>query len=176
VHERGSNRYQLGPAVLRLGDVYLDTIELPSKAIPWAEAVARRTGLAVRTAVLLLDVVIIHHEPRQDFSRRCPRSASSSRPTRTHSAVDPGFTGPEGRPAGRAPLGSMTDETITSREALEAELEWSAPPGWPTRWRKRCSARAASPPGLRCHADVAGAIGVVVPSGGMAGRPGDVVD
>jgi len=73
VQERGSNRYQLGPAVLRLGNVYLDTIELRSKAIPWAEDVARRTGLAVRTAVLLLDdVVIIHHEPRPDGSRQMP--------------------------------------------------------------------------------------------------------
>ena len=28
VQERGSSRYQLGPAVLRLGNVYLDTLEL----------------------------------------------------------------------------------------------------------------------------------------------------
>src|SRR6478736_6131279 len=73
VQERGSGRYQLGPAVLRLGNVYLDTLELRSKAIPWAEDLARRTGLAVRTGVLLIDdVVIIHHEPRPDGSRQMP--------------------------------------------------------------------------------------------------------
>ena len=73
VQERGSSRYQLGPAVLRLGNVYLDTLELRSKAIPWAEDLARRTGLAVRTGVLLIDdVVIIHHEPRPDGSRQMP--------------------------------------------------------------------------------------------------------
>jgi len=44
VQERGSSRYQLGPAVLRLGNVYLDTLELRSKAIPWAEDLARRSG------------------------------------------------------------------------------------------------------------------------------------
>ena len=44
VQERGSSRYQLGPAVLRLGNVYLDTLELRSKTIPWAEDLARRTG------------------------------------------------------------------------------------------------------------------------------------
>ena len=44
--ERGSSRYQLGPAVLLLGNVYLDTLELRSKAIPWAEDLARRTGAA----------------------------------------------------------------------------------------------------------------------------------
>src|ERR1043165_6858381 len=73
VQERGSSRYQLGPAVLRLGNVYLDTLELRSKAIPWAEDLARRTGLAVRTGVLLIDdVVIINHEPRPDGSRQMP--------------------------------------------------------------------------------------------------------
>src|SRR6476660_3311304 len=73
VQEHGSGRYQLGPAVLRLGNVYLDTLELRSKAIPWAEDLARRTGCAVRTGVLLLDdVVIIHHEPRPDGSRQMP--------------------------------------------------------------------------------------------------------
>ena len=73
VQEHGSGRYQLGPAVLRLGNVYLDTLELRSKAIPWAEDLARRTGCSVRTGVLLLDdVVIIHHEPRPDGSRQMP--------------------------------------------------------------------------------------------------------
>src|SRR3954447_26258288 len=73
VQERGSSRYQLGPAVLRLGNVYLDTLELRSRTIPWAEDLARRTGLSVRTGVLLIDdVVIIHHEPRPDGSRQMP--------------------------------------------------------------------------------------------------------
>ncbi len=39
VQESDSSRYQLGPAMLRLGNVYLDTLELRSRvAIPWAEA------------------------------------------------------------------------------------------------------------------------------------------
>ena len=41
VQEHRSGRYQLGPAVLRLGNVYLDTLELRSKAIPWAEDLER---------------------------------------------------------------------------------------------------------------------------------------
>jgi DNA-binding IclR family transcriptional regulator len=69
----GSGRYQLGPAVLRLGNVYLDTLELRSRAVPWSEELARRTGMAVRTGVLAgADVVIIHHEPRPDGSRQMP--------------------------------------------------------------------------------------------------------
>jgi DNA-binding IclR family transcriptional regulator len=73
VQDRDSNRYQLGPAVLKLGNVYLDTLELRSRAVTWSEELARRSGHAVRTGVLTLDeVVIIHHEPRPDGSRQMP--------------------------------------------------------------------------------------------------------
>src|SRR3954462_1693029 len=73
VQDRGSSRYMLGPRVLLLGNVYLDTLELRSRAAPWAGELARRTGYAVRTGVLLLDeIVIIHHEPRPDGSRQMP--------------------------------------------------------------------------------------------------------
>ena len=73
LQERDSGRYRMGPAVLRMGNVYLDTLELRSRAVTWAEDLARRTGFAVRTGVLLLgDVVVVHHEPRPDGSRQMP--------------------------------------------------------------------------------------------------------
>jgi DNA-binding IclR family transcriptional regulator len=73
VQEHDSAQYHLGPAVLTLGNVYLDTLDLRSRVIPWAEDLAKRTGLAVRTAVLLVnDVVVVHHEPRPDGSRQMP--------------------------------------------------------------------------------------------------------
>ena len=66
-------RYRLGPATLRLGNVYLDTLELRSRVAIWAEGLARRTGCAVRTAVLLFDeVVVVAHEPRPDGTRQMP--------------------------------------------------------------------------------------------------------
>ena len=124
VQERGSNRYQLGPAVLRLGNVYLDTIELRSKAIPWAEDVARRTGLAVRTAVLLLDdVVIIHHEPRPDGSRQMhetgiviPAHASAL------GKAQLAFLPAEAEDVLAAAHRSMTGETITDADELREQL------------------------------------------------------
>src|SRR4030095_7852784 len=67
------SRYQLGPAVLKLGNVYLDTLELRSRALVWSEELAKRTGYAVRTGVLLLnEVLITHHEPRPDGTRQMP--------------------------------------------------------------------------------------------------------
>jgi DNA-binding IclR family transcriptional regulator len=59
--------------VLRLGNVYLDTLELRSHSVTWAEELSRRTGFAVRVGVLLADeVVVVHHEPRPDGSRQTP--------------------------------------------------------------------------------------------------------
>lgn len=73
VRQDDSSRYQLGPAVLKLGNVYLDTLELRSRTLIWSEELARRTGYAVRTGVLLPDeVLIIHHEPRPDGTRQMP--------------------------------------------------------------------------------------------------------
>jgi DNA-binding IclR family transcriptional regulator len=71
--EAGSLRYMLGPAVLRLSSVYLDSLEFRSRTLKWSEELARRTGLAVRAGVLLLgDVIVVHHEPRPDGSRQMP--------------------------------------------------------------------------------------------------------
>src|SRR6476619_6184717 len=158
VQERGSTRYQLGPAVLRLGNVYLDTVELRSRAIPWGEDVARRTGFAVRTAVLLLDdVVIIHHEPRPDGSRQMPEVGMVI-PAHASSLGKAilAFTRPDERLAGRAPLRSMTGETIASREALEAELESVRATGLADEVEEALlGACGVAAPGFDAHAEVA---------------------
>src|SRR3981189_2437270 len=73
--ELDSGRYRLGPATLRLGNVYLDTLALRSRVAILAEGPARRTGCAVRTAVLLFDeVVVVAHEPRPDGTRQMPEA------------------------------------------------------------------------------------------------------
>lgn len=125
VQDRGSGRYQLGPAVLRLGNVYLDTLELRSRAMPWAEELARRTGFAVRTGVLLAeDVVIIQHEPRPDGSRQMPEvgivipahACALGKALLAFSPAD------EERILASA-LRSMTGETVTDAAALKEELD-----------------------------------------------------
>src|SRR3954447_22891194 len=126
IQERGSNRYQLGPAVLRLGNVYLDTLELRTKAIPWAEDLARRTGMAVRTGVLLIDdVVIIQHEPRPDGSRQMPEvgiviPAHASALGKAMLAFMPEVAD---RMLGAGDLRSMTGETLTSPDDIRVQLE-----------------------------------------------------
>lgn len=169
VQERGSSRYQLGPAVLRLGNVYLDTLELRSKTIPWAEDLARRTRLAVRTGVLLIDdVVIIHHEPRPDGSRQMPEvgiviPAHCCALGKALLAFDPDSL-TEALTGDRL-LRSMTGETITDPAALRAQLDVVRGTGIATEVEEavlgECGAAA---PLADAAGEVAGAIGLVVPS------------
>jgi DNA-binding IclR family transcriptional regulator len=178
VQERGSNRYQLGPAVLRLGNVYLDTLELRSKAIPWAEDLARRTGLAVRTGVLLIDdVVIIHHEPRPDGSRQMPEvgiviPAHASALGKAMLAFTPDdverlLTGDE--------LRSMTGETLTSPGDLRLALEDVRASGIAREQDEAVLGEGAvASPVFDSWGDVVGAIGVVL-SASVEADPADQV-
>jgi DNA-binding IclR family transcriptional regulator len=178
VQERGSSRYQLGPAVLRLGNVYLDTLELRSKAIPWAEDLARRTGLAVRTGVLLIDdVVIIHHEPRPDGTRQMPEvgiviPAHASALGKAILAFAPDDA--ERMLAG-GDLRSMTGETLTSPGDVRRQLEQVRGTGIAREQDEAVLGEGAvASPVFDSWGDVVGAVGVVV-SGASEGDPGDQV-
>jgi DNA-binding IclR family transcriptional regulator len=121
--EPGSSRYMLGPAVLRLSSVYLDSLEFRSRALKWTEELARRTGAAVRAGVLLLDdVIVVHHEPRPDGSRQMPEvgfvvPAHASALGKALLAFQTADEEPR-----RAPLRSMTGDTIVDRAELAAHL------------------------------------------------------
>lgn len=121
--EPGSTRYMLGPAVLRLSSVYLDSLEFRSRALKWAEELARRTGASVRAGVLLLDdVIVVHHEPRPDGSRQMPEvgfviPAHASALGKALLAFQPHT---HSRTA--APLRSMTGETIVDPTQLAHHL------------------------------------------------------
>ncbi len=178
VQERGSSRYQLGPAVLRLGNVYLDTLELRSKAIPWAEDLARRTGLAVRTGVLLIDdVVIIHHEPRPDGSRQMPEvgiviPAHASALGKAMLAFAPDEAD---RVLSAGELRSMTGETLTSPDDVSRQLADVRTSGIAREQDEAVLGEGAvASPVFDSWGDVVGAIGVVV-SGSTETDAGDQV-
>jgi DNA-binding IclR family transcriptional regulator len=110
-----------------MGNVYLDTLELRSRVTPWAEDLARRTGLAVRTAVTLVDdVVVVHHEPRPDGSRQMPEvgiviPVHASALGKALLAFDEELSA--GVLSGRGQLRSMTGETVTDRKLLARQLD-----------------------------------------------------
>jgi DNA-binding IclR family transcriptional regulator len=166
--ERDSLRYRLGPATLRLGNVYLDTLELRSRVAPWAEDLARRTGCAVRTGVLLLtDVVVVHHEPRPDGTRQMPEVGIV---IPAHAcALGKVLLAYDDRARDRiltGPRRSMTGDTITEPAALCEQLAEVRATGLATEVEEavlgECGAAA---PLVDAAGDLAGAIGLVVPSG-----------
>jgi DNA-binding IclR family transcriptional regulator len=169
LQERDSGRYRLGPATLRLGNVYLDTLDLRSRVASWAEDLAARTGFAVRTGVLLLtDVVVVHHVPRPDGSRQMPEvgiviPAHASALGKAMLAFDAAACAEV--LAGEAGRRSMTGETITDEAALKALLDDVRVGGLATEAEEavlgECSVAA---PVVDAADEVVGAIALVVPS------------
>jgi DNA-binding IclR family transcriptional regulator len=67
--DRSTGRYSLGAGLLRLGTSSLDVNELRARSSNWADALAARSGHAVRLATLVgEDVVVVHHVFRPDDS------------------------------------------------------------------------------------------------------------
>jgi DNA-binding IclR family transcriptional regulator len=76
--EPNGNRYMLGPALLKLSNVYLDTLDVRARAMRWTRELARRTGLSTRLGVELFDeVIIIHHNRRPDGTQQMPETGQS---------------------------------------------------------------------------------------------------
>jgi DNA-binding IclR family transcriptional regulator len=64
-----TGKYHLGPALLELGNAFLDNHDLRARSLLWAESLASRAQEAVRVGVLNGDnVLIIHHVFRPDNS------------------------------------------------------------------------------------------------------------
>ncbi|QIS15330.1 IclR family transcriptional regulator [Nocardia arthritidis] len=174
VQERGGGRYQLGPAVLRLGNVYLDTLDLRARSLTWAHELARRTGLAVRVGVLFGDdVVIIHHEPRQDGSRQMPElgieiPAHASALGKAVLAFHP--------PAAPGPLRSMTGETIIASEVLAECLTAVRESGLAYERDEAVLGESSIAGAIFDRTGTAvGAVGVVLPTADWPAAP-DIVD
>ena len=65
--DRDSDKYQLGPGLLQLGNSYLDLNELRARALVHSERLATRADAAVRVGVMHGDtVVVVHHVFRPD--------------------------------------------------------------------------------------------------------------
>ena len=162
--ESDSGRYRLGPETLRLGNIYLDTLELRSRVAIWTEGLARRTGCAVRTAVLLNDeVVVVAHEPRPDGTRQMPEVG----------IVIPAHASALGKvllafngTAPSEPLRSMTGDTVTDAAVLAEELGKVRETGIATEVEEavlgECGVAAAV---FDATGEAAGAIELVVPAG-----------
>jgi DNA-binding IclR family transcriptional regulator len=177
VQEPGGRRYLLGPALLRLSSVYLDTHEVRGRSLPWMEDLARSTGLAVRLGVELLDeVMILHHVARPDGSRQMPETGVS---LPVHACALGKVLLSDDPAAARAllgpgPLRSLTGDTVTDPAVLLAELPTIAARGLATERDEAVLGESAlaSPIVDRTGAVVAG-LGLVVPSAQWPDDPSD---
>lgn len=168
--ELDTGLYRLGPAVLTLGNVYLETLELRTRVTPWAEDLAKRTGYAVRTGVMLLDdVVVVHHQPRPDGSRQMPEigiviPAHACALGKAIMAFDDEVADTVLDPAHA--LHSMTGDTITEPAELRRQFTEIRATGVATEVEEGVlgECELAAPVGDRLSASI-GAIGLVVPIG-----------
>lgn len=130
--EPGGKRYMLGPALLRLGSVYLDTNEIRGRSLRWMHELSRRTELSVRLGVELVDeVIVIHHVERPDGSQQMAETGI----TIPVHACALGKVLLAGDPVaarqvlGDGPLSSLTGDTITETDRLLAGLDEVAETG-----------------------------------------------
>ena len=165
--ESGSARYMLGPAVLRLSSVYLDSLDFRSRALKWAEELSRRTGAAVRAGVLLADdVIIVHHEPRPDGSRQMPEVGFviPSHACALGKALL-AFRSDVTTAAPGAQLRRMTGETIVEPRKLESDLKEVLRNGVATEHDEALLGESGlAAPVFEASGVAVGAIGIVIPS------------
>ena len=139
------------------------------RRIPWAEDLARRTGLAVRTGVLLIDdVVIIHHEPRPDGSRQMPEVGIviPVHASALGKAMLAFLPEDEKRVLASEALRSMTGETLTSPDDLREQLDEVRSSGIAVEQDEAVLGESAlASPVFDSYGEAVGAIGVVIPSG-----------
>lgn len=177
--DRDTAHYRLGPATLLLGNVYLDTLELRSRVLAHTEELARATGHAVRTGVLLHgDAVVVAHEPRPDGTRQISETgivlpahacALGKALLAFHADGSAEVLSPDRE------LLSMTGATITDHAELRTRLESVQAEGIAYENEEaifgECGVAAplleparARTPGRTGQPHAAGAIGLVVPS------------
>ncbi|MGW3132047.1 IclR family transcriptional regulator [Streptomyces sp. NPDC001123] len=161
-----TGKYQLGAALLHLGTSYLDVNELRSRSINWADALAARSGEAVRLGTPLEGMVlVVHHVFRPDDTLQTldvgallPLHASSlgkvllAYGTATLDSAE------------ESGLDAYTRHTLVTREELSRALAEVREAGWATEVQEMSMGEAGLAVPIRGHGGlVVGAIGLSGP-------------
>ena len=121
-----TGKYRLGPALLQLGNAYLDNHELRARSMRWAESLAGRAQEAVRVGVLTgRNVLIVHHVFRPDNSVQILEVGAA---IPWHACAVGKAIAAHAEPERLAeleggPLPRLTGSTITLKRSLDAELK-----------------------------------------------------
>jgi DNA-binding IclR family transcriptional regulator len=157
VEQDRAGRYALGPGLLRLGTGHLDVNELRSRASNWADALASRSGQAVRLATLEGErVVVVHHVFRPDDSAQ---------------VLDVGAVLPADRTAlGRVLVAFAPHRAVRGVDPARADVAGVRGRGWAVEdggWEAGAAGLAAP---------VRGSTGLVVAALGISGPSETVLD
>jgi DNA-binding IclR family transcriptional regulator len=165
--EPNGTRYMLGPALLKLSNVYLDTLDVRARAMQWTAELSRRTGHATRLgAQLFREVLVIHHNRRPDGSQQMLETGltipiHASAMGKVLLAYHPALAAE----VLAEPLASLTGDTVTDPAQLQLQLAQIAARGLATEEDEAVlgESSVAAPIADRSGAVVA-AIAVVLPT------------
>ena len=127
--DAATGKYQLGAALLHLGTSYLDVNELRSHSINWADALAARSGEAVRLGTPLEGrVLVIHHVFRPDDTVQILEVGASIPwyACALGKAVVAHLDPPDRDRLLAGPLEPLTGSTVTGRDELAEQLRRAA--------------------------------------------------
>ncbi|MGO9974109.1 MAG: IclR family transcriptional regulator [Solirubrobacteraceae bacterium] len=161
-----TGKYRVGAALLHIGSTYLDGNELRTRALNWSDALANRTGEAVRIGILHeLQVLVVHHVFRPDDSMQTldvgtllPVHATAlGKVLLAHNRYVLEDLASEG-------LRAYTDATITDPARLERELERVRAQGWAADVGEMVPGQVAlAAPIFNRRTQIVGAIGIFGP-------------
>ncbi|MCX4426702.1 IclR family transcriptional regulator [Streptomyces mirabilis] len=164
--DASTGKYQLGAALLHLGTSYLDINELRSRSINWADALAARSGEAVRLGTPFEgQVLVIHHVFRPDDTLQT-LDVGSLLPLHASSLgkVLLAYGTASLESASEAGLEAYTRHTLVAPEKLTRALAEVREVGWAVEIQEMSMGEAGIASPIRGHGGlVVGAVGLSGP-------------
>jgi DNA-binding IclR family transcriptional regulator len=166
VQDADSAKYRLGPLLLELGNAFLETHELRTRSVVWADTLATRVNEAVWVAVLSGDhVLVVHHAFRPEGAVQIlevgavvPWHACALGKAIVAHVPEQQRTELLGRS-----LPMLTGRTLTEQRKLAAELEKVRSLGYAVEDSEATIGDAGLAAPVFARDGVAGAIGLVGP-------------
>jgi DNA-binding IclR family transcriptional regulator len=161
-----TSKYRLGPALLQLGNAYLDNHELRARSLVWAESLAARANEAVKVGVEYGPaVLVVHHVFRPDNSVQMLEVGASVpwHACALGKAIVAHLDADQSAALLTEPLTALTGRTITTAKAMTKELAEVRRSGFAVEDEEAIVGEAGIAVALFDHRRVVGAIGVSGP-------------
>ncbi|WP_022888145.1 IclR family transcriptional regulator [Agromyces italicus] len=167
VQEAVGNRYMLGPALLKLSSVYLDTLDVRARAMRWMHELSRRTGLASRLGVESFgEVILIHHDRRPDDTEQMPETGLTI-PSHA-SAIGKvllAYSDEHAADVLARPLRNLTADTLTDPDKLRSEFPLIRRDALATENEEAVIGESSmAAPIIDGHGEVVAAVAIVIPA------------